>query len=212
MDLISYSNLLTYLGFNLAIFAFLSQYLSFPKDILSELSRIERQKDKHEYPCKESDRVTIKKDGKKAGNILKAFFLEIDTITFIILFYLVYSSFVLTSMIAYKYFNNNSFLEMIFYSGIFYIAFTEFPIIFEMVSNSRKWPAKQRAAKYIYLCLFIVIDLIIGVYIIKNHKEFEKIFLFLIFGLLSHFCIYAIPLFIRKPITNLLYLWENLND
>ncbi len=103
------SNILTFIGFCIAAFAFLSQYLSFPKDILSELMRTLRPNPGElplfsEQDCTENSNTCE----KQANDHIKTFFLEHDTVTFVTLLHLVYSILISLLLLIYlEYFINS---------------------------------------------------------------------------------------------------------
>lgn len=206
-----------YLGFNIAAFAFLSQYLAFPKDILAELSRAKRHANLHEFPYKAS-RVTNNIKDKEASDTIKAFFLEADTVTYTTLIYLLFSIAVILLIIMANLLKADSLLKIIIFYILcimvcaFYIHVIVNPMNNELKANARKWPQKYQSAKKMYLTILSVISFLLGLISIKFFltHDHESLFMLLIFGLLIHFAFCLLPIFYRKPVTNLLVLWENL--
>ena len=212
-QLLTYSNLLMYLGFNVAAFAFISQYLSFPKDILAELSRAKRDSTKHEFPYK-TNRVTNNIEGEEASDIIKAFFLEADTVTFAILIYLLFSIAVILLIIMANMLEVYSLkiviVGCITVCALLYALLIVYSMIKELFRNNRKWPQNYQTEKKMYLITLMVFTclFVIGVFFSIHHLEL--LFILLIFGLLIHFIFYLLPISRRMPVTNLLVLWENL--
>ena len=210
---LTYSNLLVYLGFNIAAFAFISQYLSFPKDILAELSRAKRDATLHEFPY-EASRVTNNIENKEASDKIKAFFLEADTVTFAILMYLLFSIVVILLIIMANLLEVYSLkiviVGCIMVCALLYALLIVYAMLKELFYNERKGPQKYQTDKNRYLITLMVLTclFVIGVFFSIHHLE--SLFMLLIFGLLIHFVLYLLPIWSRMPVTNLLVLWENL--
>lgn len=207
---LTYSNLLVYLGFNIAAFAFISQYLSFPKDLLAELSRVKRNKKYHEFPY-EASRVTNDIKDKDASDKMKAFFLEADTVTFATLIYLLFSILFILFIIMIKLFTVDFLIKFsIVVCALIYMGIIVISMSLEFIQNNRKWPQKNQHAKKIYMIILIVLAIILGLCTICLINNLELLFILLIFGLLIHFVLNILTIWIRMPVTQLLALWENL--
>ena len=224
----TYTNVITYLGFNLAIFAFLSQYLTFPKDLLSELSRMKRKIGQHEYPYlfEKNARITYKNGSKstnenqegiielKAALKMKVFFLEIDTCTFATLIYILVSCMILALLLIYEYFNwmiicthiipiLSIVYVVLVYSIIIYLGFLD---------ANRKWPETHRGSRNFFLITLLIYTIAFTIAIFYNIDYPQNTFVILILGLIAHLVLYVIPIALRSPITQLVLLWENLSD
>ena len=208
---LTYSNLLVYLGFNIAAFAFISQYLSFPKDLLAELSRVKRDKSIHEFPY-EASKVTNNIKNKVASDKMKAFFLEADTVIFATLIYLLFSILFILFIIMIKLFTVDFLIKsFIVFCALIYMGIIVFSMSFEFIKNNRKWPKKNQRAKKWYMIILIVLAIKLGLgTIVFCWNNLELLFILLIFGLLIHFFLNILTIWIRMPVTQLVALWENL--
>lgn len=213
---LTYSNLLTYLGFNIAAFAFISQYLSFPRDLLGELSRAKRNARLHELPYNASRVTNNDITNREASDKMKAFFLESDTIIYATLIYLLFSITLILLIIMVNLLKVDSLKIVILLLCImvcaFYIRVIVIPMNRELRANARKWPQKYQSAKKRYLIILSVISFLLGVTSVEffSTHDHESLFILLIFGLLIHFLLYLLPIYSRMPVTHLLVLWENL--
>lgn len=222
---LTYSNLLVYLGFNVAAFAFISQYLSFPKDLLGELSRAKRNVRLHELPYNASRVTNNDITNRKASDKMKAFFLESDTIIYATLIYLLFSITLILLIIMVNLLKVDSLKTAIIFIGctFLYTLLIVIPMALELfIRKKRKWPQKYQTAKKTYLIilmgfaflLYISVNFSIHHHVSVNFSMhdhvYELLFILLIFGLLIHFLLYLLPIYSRMPVTHLLVLWENL--
>lgn len=210
-EILTFSNLLTYIGFNIAVFAFLSQYLTFPKDLLSELSRTHRT-NSHELPIP-ANKVTnqSQENFDKASDTIKIFFLEHDIVTLITLLYILFSiSNVLLLIAQLKEFVGHYKLVSILLSCVYGCIIIS-GIILEKRRDMRDWPQGHEIEKllFYYFLILITAALCIKIGFLSLLDDHERLFLVLICGLLLHFFVYVILLF-HNPVTNLLVLWEHL--
>jgi len=223
-ELSTYSNLLAYLGFNIVAYAFLSQYLSFSKDLLSELNRMRRPSPQHEMPL-------LVPETAKAGLIenstspqqeverIKTFFLENDLLTFNTLFYLVFSIAIIIALLLKKCGLGNSicFRLLIILSILFGVVLTlglwrELIREFRQHAGRRRWPGLRgnRTAKIFYHLYLWLIGAACVILIIFHCANNDRVFLILVSGLLFYLLIYLFPLYFRMPVSRLLGLWERL--
>ena len=214
-ELLTFSNLLTYIGFNIAVFAFLSQYLAFPKDLLSELSRTHRNKT-HELPIP-AGRITNQSQTviNNASDGIKVFFLEHDIITYITLLYILFSIsnvLLLIARIKFIYFFDYYKFFSIPLSSV-YCFIIILGIIADRRSDKRKWPQSHKTVKkiFIYGLILITAALCISIGLAAYFNGHEILFLELICGLLLHFIVYF-SLLSHNPVTKLLVLWEHLPE
>lgn len=221
-DFLNPASLLTFIGFAIAAFAFLSQYLNFPKDILTEWARIGRNLGKHEFPHKiDKKNFIIQKDfrtdkyRKRANTELKVFFLENDTISFSTLTYLVYSIGISLSLLA-------ELIEFTILRDLFigiltfiYVAIILLGIFYNAYHKKiRDWPKEYKYAKAFYVTINILISSLLGLSVLIYNCQDKQgsIFFIVIVGVFLHFIVYLIPIFHRAPITKLVILWETLWD
>lgn len=206
-----------YIGFNIAAFSFLCQYLTFPKSLLTDISNMT-----HNPPPRITDRKVVdldnSPDSKYVRNIL-CFFYEIDTITFTILIYILYSILV-TLMFAYVHFEILSpslafylvIILSIFYSGIIIRLLNfEFSKKTSDMKNIRDkyWENKYRKAYKWGEILFMALLWAGVLYTLLVMKKGLALFLFLIILLVILFCSYLLPIAYRTPVRNMLSQWMN---
>lgn len=215
--LITNQNLLVFLGFQIAAFSFLSQYLAFPKDLLSEMHRVTRNKEKHEMPCS-CDKIISQDVLCDSANGLKAFFIEHDTITFVLLSYILYSMFLDLSLMLLL--NCN-----IINSNIINIIITILPIIlffilgFSVLSGrkdkKRKWPSGYKYEIHREALLSAIFHISLLICFLQAYygglEKYALLFLINIAGLLIFMMIYLIIIMFRSPVSRLLGLWEKLD-
>lgn len=217
LQLLTPYNILSFIGFCIAVFAFLSQYLSFPKELLSELMRTLRI-NPGELPL--IDKIDCTKhsdfDEKKANDHIKTFFIEHDTVTYITLSYILFSILVsLTLLIYIVYFKN---FEYVFtYIIIGFSTFYSFIIAISLGKakgvGSKDFPESFKEEKKQFLNWLMFAEFILCglMWLTKILEEISLSIIVLIFGLMLHFFITVIIIWKHEPVTKLLFLWERLH-
>ena len=219
LKLLTPSNILSFIGFCIAAFAFLSQYLSFPKDILSELMRTSRI-NPGELPIVDSIDCTNTFDEefneKSANDHIKTFFIEHDTVSYITLLYIVFSIFVLlTLLIHIVYFKDSKDIFSFIIPGFS----TSYCLILscylgnELQHPTKKLPEQFKSQKKIFLYLLLSYNILLAIlmWLIPILKEISLTIPILIFGISIHFFIMLSLIGKHQPVNKLLFIWERLH-
>ena len=175
------------------------------------MSRVKRKKNLHEFPYGAS-KVTNNIKSNVASDKMKAFFLEADTVTFATLIYLLFSILFILFIIMIKLFSVDFLIKFIIVICAFiYMGIVVVSMSLEFIKNNRKWPQDHQDAKKWYLIILIVLAIKLGLCTsIFCWFSLEILFILLIFGLLIHFFLNILTIWIRMPVTQLVALWENL--
>ena len=201
---------LIYIGFTLASFAFLCNYLSFPKSLLKDLSNL---------ICGKPPRITDgslvnTKERRLQSEQIICFFYEIDVITFTILLFIVYSALVVLLLLGYNLGAvrvENTELAVVVLSFLhfgmhLYLAFIKLP----KTRMRGEWRARD---------IYVVFDTLFSTgvaggafYIIYAIKSGTVLFLFLVGVLIMLYVVYLIPMALRMPVSNMLDLWQDLGE
>ncbi|MGA2092946.1 MAG: hypothetical protein ABSH16_06010 [Sedimentisphaerales bacterium] len=195
-----------YIGFNIATFSFLCQYLNFPRSILADLSNAkENGFPRIAHPAwreRDSWRYIIK------------FFYENDLVTYAILMYIIFSSLVALCLasVGKKMFTPQQGVWIIEFLTVLYAVLRLYVLIYA-IATRRGDPIWSFGEKIFYTAVEIVIISILVAGEIYSLRAKQGIFLliWLIFVFFIFLAWYLWPTYHRKPITKLLELWNHLD-
>jgi len=198
----------SYIGFNIAAFAFLCNYLMFPKSLLTDLSNMIRKK-----PPRISYRTKNKLMHKNVLNII-SFFYEVDIITYTILLYIICSILIVIILAAInmKVCTPCKIARLsIFIIAFIYCVVTTILLFCrcnEVIKKDYHW--KKEGLLYMRLGLLLLIFFLVFIGILLWYNKGIKLFLFLSVFLMILFSLYLFPIGNRRPVTNILDLWREL--
>ena len=211
---------MTYIGFNLAVFAFLCQYSTVPKSFISDLSNMVS---KGAPRIIDSNNSNISNKPKEFIDDILQFFFELDVIIFTILIYILYSiiAAIVFSLVHYKvifpdFGNYLVLLPSIIYTVL--IIWLVIKVVFNPPTQDianvifLRWTKKSRRLYgWMEIILAVSLPVIVYVYLWVLERGLA-LFLFNIFYLTILFIIYLIPIAYRKPVRNLLFLWYDISE
>jgi len=201
---------ITYIGFNIAAFAFLCQYLVFPKTLLTDISNMICHP-----PPRITDQRVVQATDEHVGRII-CFFYEIDTITFTLLVYILYSIAVILMLLGVLY----AVLQppaartwIIVLTGMY--ATTILFLVFREIFRTNKEARKMRrnfywTSRWCYGILELVLLAILCYavyYILYVHQSGMLLFLFLILFLAILFAWYLSSIALKQPVRAILARW-----
>jgi len=194
-----------YIGFSLASFAFLCQYLAFPKSLFADLSNIYVDR-----PPRIVDGSIIHKNDP-LYNKLHCFFREIDFVSFGILSYIPYS--ILIVLICFGVhlglIKTGCFPKLL----ILFFTILYFVVRSKVVSQYKRFTQQYAglwATRESYSCIDLIFRGIIVVMTITILFVFDSglwLIFFIVFCLICLFVWYLIPIAKRNPVSTILSVW-----
>lgn len=190
--------LFIFMGFTITTFAFLCNYLQFPKNLLSEVER--------------NGKLKLPTSNNALISILN-FFYEIDMISYTILTFIVYSQFAVVVCILFKYLllSEHNAKKIIFIISAAYVIIILFLMTLSVI---RKYMKKENWTNCsLWICITIefiyLIFFCLGIhYTMCSNPSGKLFFLFIVSFLIILFVWYLIPIAHRKPVRNLLAIWQ----
>lgn len=203
MDLLNQltaGDLITFIGLCLAAFAFLSGYLSFPKNFLVNLKS---SKNSGIIECDEQ---------KASINRILVFFFVVDFITAWILVFLMFSIFIIIGFLIVRFqlvwCNDPFYLCLKWYIWLISIVYLILMNIVIYITNKMRekyWDNNSRKKWISFFRIFVIIHSLTFIYISSSYlnTRLDWIFIWLLFFLASLFCILIYALACFNPLTEL---------
>ena len=206
-----------YIGFGLTAFAFLCQYLVFPKTLLTDLSNMIYKRPPHIM-----DQKFAKLTNKSVYNII-CFFFELDVITYTLLAYIIYSMFVaLICALVHLHLIGPScgkwiaVIASIVYAIIIWILVITTLLLLPKPEKEKErmlcklWRSRVPYAIVEFILSVILLSLVFASLLWR--RSGMVLFVSLVLFLMVLLAWYLIPLAHRKPVRNLLVLWSKDED